>query len=90
MFATVIWSGVGQLCGVAVLCGVVTINIIIAVYWVFVFINRINCSIKYKRGAARCITDEEVTYLNTQICYHYQTEIRKYYFLLAITVHIVV
>ena len=85
MFATIIWSGVGQLCGVGVLYGVVTINIIIAVYWVIVFINRMCCSIKYKRGAARCITDEEASYLNTQICYHYETEIRKYYFLLAIT-----
>ena len=78
MFETVTWIGAG------ITCGVGTIHIVIIVYWVSVFINRIHCSIKYKRGAARCITDEEASYLNTQICYHYETEIRKYVFLIFI------
>ena len=55
-----------------------------SIYWVIVFIRRIiNCR-KYKRGAARCITDEESGYLNNQFCYHYETEIWKYVYLLVI------
>ena len=60
--------------------------IIISIYWAIVFIRRIiNCR-KYKRGAARCITDEESGYLNNQFCYHYETEIWKYVYLLVITI----
>ena len=79
MFETIKWSGAGLSCGVG------TILIIIIVYWVSVFISRIHCSIKYKRGAARCITDEEAGYLNSQICYYFETEIRKYFFLIIIS-----
>ena len=70
---TVIFNGI-------LLC----IYLIFSIYWVMVFIRRIiNCR-KYKRGAARCITDEESGYLNNQLCYHYETEIWKYVYLLVI------
>ena len=58
--------------------------IVLNLYWTFVIISRIHCSIKYKRGAARCIVDEESAYINSQICYHYETEIWKYLYLLLI------
>ena len=53
-------------------------------YWVTVFIGRIQCYRKYKRGAARCMSDEQSSYLNNQICYHYETEIWKCVYLIAI------
>ena len=65
-----------------ILCVLITISI----YWVIVFIRRIINYRKYKRGAARCITDEESAYLNKQFCYHYDTEIWKYVYLLAINI----
>ena len=55
-----------------------------SIYWVIVFIRRIISYRKYKRGVARCVTDEESAYLNKQFCYHYDTEIWKYVYLLAI------
>ena len=58
--------------------------LIISGYWATVFIKRINCYRKYKRGAARCVSDEESGYLNIQICYHYETEIWKCVYLLEI------
>ena len=53
-------------------------------YWVLVFIRRIHCYTKYKRGAARCMSDEESGYLNRQLYYHFETEIWRYFFLLII------
>ena len=41
---------------------------------------------KYKKGAARCITDEESEFVSEQICYHYETEIWKYVYLLGISI----
>ena len=51
-------------------------------YWDVVFMRRIHCA---KKGAARCITDEESEFVNEQICYHYETEIWKYAYLLMIS-----
>ena len=62
------------------------IYLILSIYWVIVFINRIISSKKYKKGAARSITDEESGYLNNQFCYHYETEIWKYVYLLVIII----
>ena len=45
------------------------IYLILSIYWVIVFINRIISFRKYKKGAARSITDEESGYLNNQFCY---------------------
>ena len=53
-------------------------------YWALVFIRIIHCSRKYKKGAARCIIDEELEFVNEQICYHHETEIWKYVYLLGI------
>ena len=64
------------------LCVLMTISI----YWLIVFVRRIISFRKYKRGAARSITDEESGYLNNQFCYHYETEIWKYVYLLAINI----
>ena len=60
-------------------------HLIFSGYWIVVFIRRIHCSIKYKKGAARCITDEESEFVSEQICYHYETEIWKYVYLLGIS-----
>ena len=60
--------------------------VLIFVYWAIIFLIRIYYSRKYMRGAARHLTDKESVYLCTQICYHYQTEIGKYLFLLVINV----
>ena len=38
-----------------------------------------------QKVAARCITDEELLAVNEQICYHYETEIWKYAYLLMIS-----
>ena len=51
------------------------VYLIFNAYWVMIFMRRIHCSRKYKKGAARCITDEESEFVNEQICYHYETEI---------------
>ena len=61
-------------------------HLIFSGYWIVVFIRRIHCSMKYKEGAARCITDEESEFVNEQICYHYETEIWKYVYLLGISI----
>ena len=53
-------------------------------YWAVVSIRRILCVRKYKRGAARCISDSESGYINIQFCYHYQTEIWKYIYMIII------
>lgn len=53
-------------------------------YWVVVFIGRILRFRKYKRGAARCTSDSESGYINSQFCYHYQTEIWKYTYMIII------
>ena len=60
------------------------VYLIFNAYWVMIFMRRIHCSRKYKKGAARCITDEESEFVNEQICYHYETEIWKYVYLLMI------
>ena len=62
------------------------VSLPIFVYWGIIFLLRMYNSRKYMRGAARHLTDEESAYLCKQIHYHYQTEIIKYLFLLAITV----
>ena len=54
-------------------------------YWIVVFMRRIHCSRKYKKGAARCMIDEESEFVNQQVCYHYETEIWKYVYLLGIS-----
>ena len=53
-------------------------------YWAFIFIRRIHCFRKYKRGVARCISGDESGYLNKQVYYHYETEIWKNVLLLLI------
>ena len=56
-----------------------------SIYWAVVLFRRIVCIRKYKRGAARCISDGESGYINIQFCYHYQTDIWKYIYLIIIT-----
>ncbi len=53
--------------------------------WGVVFMRRIHCPRKYKKWAARCITDEESEFVNLQICYHYESEIWKYIYLVIIS-----
>ena len=53
-------------------------------YWAFIFIRRIHCFRKYKRGVARCISGDESGYLNKQFDYHYETEIWESILLLLI------
>ena len=64
----------------------IVVSLPIFVYWAIIFFIRIKDSRKYMRGAAKHLTDEASIYLCKQICYHYQTEIRKYLFLFAITI----
>ena len=61
------------------------IHLPLSAYWAVVFMKRIHCSSKYKKGATRCITDEESLFVNEQICVHYETEIWKYVYLLGIS-----
>ena len=58
----------------------------IFVYWAIIFLIRIYNSRKYVRSATRFLRDEDSAYLCEQICYHYRTEMRKYIFLLVITI----
>ena len=58
--------------------------LLFSAYWAFIFIRRIHCSRKYKRGLARCISEDESGYLNKQFYYHYETEIWKNILLLLI------
>ena len=58
--------------------------LLFSAYWAFIFIRRIHCSRKYKRGLARCISEDESAYLNKQFYYHYETEIWKSILLLLI------
>ena len=53
-------------------------------YWGIVFIRRIHLNTLYRRGAARNVSDDDDGYLSEQYCYHFQTEIWKYVFLLSI------
>ena len=53
-------------------------------YWGFVFIREIHLNMLYRRGAARNVSDNDDGYLTDQYCYHFQTEIWKYVFLLSI------
>ena len=55
----------------------------IFIYWMIIFLIRINNSRKYVRGASRHLTDEDAGYLCAQVYYHYQTEITKYILLFA-------
>ena len=60
------------------------IFLLFSAYWAFIFIRRIHCFRKYKRGVARCISEDESGYLNKQFYYHYETEIWKSILLLLI------
>ena len=60
------------------------IFLLFSAYWAFIFIRRIHCFRKYKRGVARCISGDESGYLNKQFYYHYETEIWKSILLLLI------
>ena len=56
------------------------IFLVMSVYWMIVFSYRISQSKKYLRVAARHLITEQSEDSRTefvQICYHYQTEIRK-------------
>ena len=58
--------------------------LLFSAYWALTFIRRIHSFRKYKRGLARCITEDESGYLNKQFYYHYETEIWKSILLLLI------
>ena len=55
-----------------------------SVSWALVFLRRIYCCRKYRRGAARCLSDNESGYVNKELCYHFETESWKYTLLLVI------
>ena len=64
------------------------IFLVMSLYWVIVFSYRVSQSKKYLRVAARHLITEQSEDSRTefeQICYHYQTEIRKYAYLLLIS-----
>ena len=68
-----------------ILNSVVLINFLIfSGYWALIFIRRIYCCKKYKRGLARFLSDDS-GYINEQFYYHYETEIWKNVLLLLIT-----
>ena len=53
-------------------------------YWAIVFMRGIRLSILYQRGAARNATEGDSGYSNKQYCYHYETKIWEYVYLLSI------
>ena len=53
-------------------------------YWAIVFMRGIRLSILYQRGAARNATEDDSGYSNKQYCYHYETKIWEYVYLLSI------
>ena len=67
---------------VCIMCMIVFFTF--STYWALTFIRRIHCCRKYKRGVARCISEDESGYLNKQFYYHYETEIWKNILLLII------
>lgn len=56
----------------------INLFIIVSIYWTVVFARKIYLSVKYMRGAARVMSNENSKYICEQYYYHYQTEIRKY------------
>ena len=58
------------------------IFILMSVYWIIVFLKRINCFRKYQRGIAKQITNVESVYINEQYYYHYETHIRVLVYLI--------
>ena len=58
--------------------------LILSAFWIFVFAKRIYLIMRYKKGLLKQITDEESRFIHEQYFYHYQTEIRKYTFLIII------
>ena len=61
-----------------------TLFILISTFWAIVFIKRIYYFRKYQIGAGRNMYDEEASFLNKQLYYHFETEIWKYFLLLMI------
>ena len=53
-----------------------------SVYWIIVFLKKINCFRKYQRGIAKQITNVESDYINVQYYYHYETHIRVLVYLI--------
>ena len=62
----------------------ITIFLICSLYWAIVFVRRIRVYKVYQKSAFRNILDYKFGYINEQWCYHYETEIWKYIYLLAI------
>ena len=62
----------------------ITIFLICSLYWAIVFVRRIRVYKVYQKSAFRNISDYKFGYINEQWCYHYETEIWKYIYLLAI------
>ena len=62
----------------------ITIFLICSLYWAIVFVRRIRVYKVYQKSAFRNILDYKFGYINEQWCYHYETEILKYIYLLAI------
>ena len=60
------------------------IYLICSSYWVIVFIRRIHCYKVYQKSAYRNILDFNSGYINEQWCHHYETEIWKYIYLIAV------
>ena len=54
-----------------------TIFLILNLYWTHIFIGRIRRYRKYKKRAVKNVTDEESGEFNQHLTYYYQTEIRK-------------
>ena len=53
-------------------------------YWAIVFMRGIRLSILYQKGAARNATEDDSGYINKQYCYHFETKIWEYVYLLSI------
>ena len=62
----------------------IAIFLICSLYWAIVFARRIRVYKVYQKSAYRNILDFKFGYINEQWCYHYETEIWKYIYLLAI------
>ena len=56
----------------------IVLFIIVSIYWTVVFARKIHLSMKYMKGVARNMSNEESKYECEQFYYHYQTEIRKF------------
>ena len=73
-----------NLIGISISSIFMLIFLTFSLYWAIVFIRRIRLYKVYQKSACRNILDFNFGYINEQYCYHYDTEIRKYVYLLAI------